>query len=99
MAGRRVVASPPPRPDAISATVLRARADRCVVQIVDKLCSFGYSREEALAKLQPNELNPVVATYYLLHEMYEREDVGEESTSVVRGPVRARAAVGRIAGR
>ena len=56
------------------------------------MCSFGYSRDEALAKLQPNEFNPVVATYYLLQEMYEREDFGEESTSVVLGPIPTRVA-------
>jgi hypothetical protein len=57
-------------------------------QIVDKVCSFGYAREDLLQRLvgPPADMNPARATYYLLAEMYEREAAGADVTEVVRRP-------------
>jgi len=43
-------------------------------ELVEKVINFGYSEEDIIEKLTSVEANAARETYYLLKEMYEREE-------------------------
>lgn len=55
-------------------------------EIIMKLQTFGYSMEEIhFALLDPTLNNPIVNTYYLILEMFQREDLKMKGMSMARG--------------